>query len=227
VLNYNACTLRGNTFGLDFGRIHIEQLPQHSTLICTYWDIYSPLIYFRHVKDIRRDIIVIDKELLRRTWYIDYLQREYPETFSRIQGSVERYLVELYKFEYDEPYNRTVIQARFIDLLNDIVRQAPGTVYIATPATDHDLAQVQPQLLRIPRGMVLELRSDTTGYEPFDFTKFTLSRPSSIYDQRLRYNIEMVKRMVLNNRRFLSITGNTQAAAQAETWLRTFSSDSK
>ncbi|UCC11106.1 MAG: DUF2723 domain-containing protein [candidate division WOR-3 bacterium] len=227
LINYNTCTLRGNTFGLDFGRIHIEQLPEHSTLICTYWDIYSPLIYLRHVKDIRSDIIMIDKELLRRTWYIDYLQHEYPELFARIHGSVEQYLVELYKFEYDKPYNRTMIQARFIDLLNDIVRQAPGTVYFATPVTDQDLAQVQPQLLRIPRGMVMELRSDTTGYDPFDFTQFSLSPPRSINDLRLRYNIEMVKRMALNNVRFLTITGNTYAAGQAETWLRTFSSDRK
>ncbi len=227
LINYNACTLRGNTFGLDFGRIHIEQLPERSTLICTYWDIYSPLIYLRHVKNIRRDIIMIDKELLRRTWYIDYLQREYPELYTRIKGPVERYLVELHKFEYDKPYNRAVIQVRYIDLLNDIVKQAPGAVYYATPVADHDLAQVQPQLLRIPRGMVFELRSDTAGYEPFDFTRITFSQPETTSDQRLGYNIKMLDRMVMNNIRFLMASGNTPAAKQAETWLRTFSSDSK
>jgi hypothetical protein len=224
LVNYNTCTLKDNTFGLDFGRIHIEQLPERSTLICTYWDIYSPLMYSRYVKGMRRDIVMIDKELLRRTWYIDYLQQEYPELFTRIKTTVDRYLVELYKFEYGKPYNTTVIQARFIDLLNDIISHAPGTVYLATPAADYDLAQVHPQLLRVPRGMVLELRSDTADYEPFDFSQLTVSRPGTINDQRLMYNVEMVKRMVQNNISFLRMKGNLRAADQAQTWLRAFSS---
>lgn len=224
LVNYNACTLKGNTFGLDFGRIHIEQLPERSTLICTYWDIYSPLMYLRHVKGVRPDIIIIDKELLRRTWYIDYLQQEYPQLFTGMKNTVDRYLIELHKFEYDQPYNTATIQARFIDLLNDLVRSAPGTAYLATPAADYDLVQMHPQLQRLPRGMVLELRNDTTGYEPFNFSRLILSQPGTINDQRLLYNIEMVKRMVHNNISFLTMRGNMREAGQAQTWLRAFTS---
>ncbi|GAG99129.1 unnamed protein product, partial [marine sediment metagenome] len=70
IINYHSCTLRDNTYGLDFGRAYIEQLPQSSLLICGYWDIYSPTIYLRKIKGVRHDLIIIDKELLRRTWYI-------------------------------------------------------------------------------------------------------------------------------------------------------------
>jgi len=223
MINYNACTLKDNTFGLDFGRMHIEQVPEHSTLICTYWDIYSPLIYMRHVKGVRRDIVVIDKELLRRTWYIDYLQQEYPELFSGIKNTVERYLIELHKFEYGQPYNTTTIQTRFIDLLNEIVASSTGTVYLATPVADHDLAQVHPQLLRLPRGMVIELRNDTTGYEPFDFSRLTVQRPDIINDQRLTYNIEMITHMTRNNINVLTMMGKLHPAQRAQDWLRSFS----
>jgi hypothetical protein len=222
LINYNACTLRDNTFGLDFGQMHIEQLPGRSTLICTYWDIYSPLIYLRHVKDVRRDITMIDKELLRRTWYIDHLQQEYPELCTRIENTIERYLVELHKFEYGKPYNTTTIQARFIDLLNDLVASADGAVYFATPVADHDLAQVHPQLLRLPRGMVIELRADTAGYEPFDFSRLAVQRPGIINDQRLQYNMEMVIRMTRNNINLLTMMGKPEAAQQAQIWLREF-----
>ena len=227
LINHNSCSLRGNTFGLDFGRAHIEQLPQHSTLICAYWDIYSPLIYLRHVTGVRRDIIMIDKALLRRTWYIEYLEQEYPEFSSRIRNTVDQYLVELYKFEYDQPYNRTVIQARFIDLLNDMVKQAPGSVYLAMPVPDRDLAQVQPHMLRVPRGMVMELRNDTAGFEPFDFGQLTLSPPGIINDQRLQHNMNLITRMARANIQFLHMYGNTDAAEQVQKWLGQFTSPHK
>lgn len=223
VLNYHSCSLKNNTFGLDFGRSYIEQLPEKSLLICTYWDIYSPTIYLKKVKKIRQDLVIIDKELLRRTWYIKYLKDEYPEFYKEVQKEVESFLVELYKFEYNKPYNAYAIQTKFIEMLESfIAAKISKGVFFATPFRDNDLKQVSPHYFRIPRGLVFEIREDTVDYVPFDFSKFHIKKPKIVYDERLRYNLEIVKKMVNNNYLYLRSHNKFKEAEQTKTWLKNF-----
>jgi len=223
ILNYNQCTLKENTFGLDFSEAHIEQLPQKSLLVCSYWDIYSPTIYLRKVKGIRRDLIIIDKELLRRTWYIKYIEEEYPEFYQTVKDAVEAYLIELYKFEYDRPYESYTIQLRFIRMLESFVdaKIDEGT-YFAIPFPDHDLKQVYPYYYRIPRGLVFEIKTDSMNYIPFDFSKLMIKKPLIINDERLRYNIELIKGMADSNYRYLNLTKRYSEAQQVKKWLTHF-----
>ena len=223
LLNYRTCTLRNNSFGMDFGRAHLEQLPEKSLLLCTFWDIYSPIIYLKKVKNIRQDLIIIDKELLRRTWYIKYLQDEYPEFYKGVSTEVDNYLIELHKFEYGEPYNPKVIQLKFITMLEAFISsKLEQGVYFATPYPDRDLDQTHPQYLRIPKGMVFELKLDTVGYHPFDFSMLQIKNPGIVNDERLEHNITVVRRMVNNNILYFNAAGMTEPAEQARTWLKDF-----
>lgn len=223
IVNYSQCTLRENTFGLDFGDAHIEQLPQKSLLVCSYWDIYSPTIYLRKVKGIRRDLIIIDKELLRRTWYVKYIEEEYPEFYRTVKDAVEAYLTELYKFEYERPYDSYTIQLRFIRMLESFVdAKIDKGVYFAIPFPDQDLEQVCPHYHRIPRGLVFEIRIDTTNYVPFDFAKLTIKKPVTIDNKRLQYNTEIIKGMAENNYRYLNLMKKYKEAQQVKEWLSRF-----
>lgn len=226
ILNYHSCTLKSNTFGLDFGRSHIEQLPKKSLLICTYWDIYSPIMYLRKAKKIRQDLIVIDKELLRRTWYIKYIKNEYPQFYQKTREAVEAYLVELYKFEYNKPYNVRTIQMKYIQMLETFVHaKISEGVYFATPLPDKDLNQVKPKYYRIPRGLVFEIREDTTNYTPFDFSKINIQKPKIINDDRLRFNLKITQRMVNNNIAYLNSIKRFREVDQVKNWLKNFSTD--
>ncbi len=223
IVNYSPCTLRENTFGLDFGAAHLEQLPQKSLLICSYWDIYSPTIYLRKVKGIRRDLIIIDKELLRRTWYIKYIKEEYPEFYQTIEDAVEAYLIELHKFEYDRPYDPNIIQLRFVRMLESFVdaKIDEGT-YFAVPFPDHDLKQVYPHYYRIPRGLVFEIMTDTIDYIPFDFSRLKIKKPAIVNDERLRHNLELIKGMAENNHEYLNLTKRYREAQDVKKWLKHF-----
>ncbi len=223
ILNYSSTTLRNNTFALDFSRSHIEQLPDKSLVICTFWDIYSPTIYLRNVKKFKSDLIIIDKELLRRTWYIKYIKDEYPEFYQRVSKAVESYLVELHKFEYDQPYNRQTIQQKFIKMLERFVdSKIDEGVFFATPFPDNDMSQVKPNYQRIPRGLVFELRKDTTGIVPFDFSKLKINKPQVVNDERLGFNIEISKKAIQNNILYLNTTKQLVRAEQARNWLKDF-----
>ncbi len=222
-INYPLCTLRDNTFGLDYALAHLSQLPKNSLLLCSYWDIYSPTIYLRKVKNICKDIVIIDKELLRRTWYIKYLKNEYPEFYHSAEKEINAYLYELYKFEYNKPYESSVIQEKFIKMLERFVEIKETTgVYFALPFIDYDLNSVKPDYYRIPYGLNFLV---TKNIQPasFDFSKLKINRPKFINDPRLKFNIETVKRMVKNNVNYLISTNSIYAAELAKKWLNEFS----
>jgi hypothetical protein len=221
-INYGSCTLRSNTFGVDFGRAHVEGLPNSSLLIATYWDVYSPLLYLREVKGLRKDLVIIDKALLRRTWYIGYLESEYPEFYGRCRASINAYLQELYKFEYDRPYVPQVIQSRFIGMLESLVDAKNGDgVFLSTPWVDHDLNAVRPHWLRIPFGLSYKLTQDSAVIH-YDFSKFTLKQPPVINDSRLENNINIVRNMLGANIRYLMSTGQAKAAERVRELLDSY-----
>lgn len=223
IVNYRSCTLRDNTFGLDFSRVHLEQIPEKSLLLCSYWDIVSPTIYLQKVKGIRRDLVIIDKELLRRTWYIKYVKEEYPDLYQRVEDVVESYLVELNKFEYDRPYDPKTIQLRFIRMLESFIdAKIPEGVYLAVPHTDHDLLQATSHYNRIPRGFVSEVNTDTMGYIPFDFAKLSIKKPAIINDARLQYNLELLIGMADKNYRYLNLMKRHREAQEVKRWLYRF-----
>ena len=222
VANYSTCTLRGNTFGVDFGRAHIEQLPESSLLISAHWDVYSPLLYLREVKGEREDMVIIDKALLRRTWYIQYIEREYPDLYSRIRPAMNAYLEELYKFEYDRPYVPQTIQSRFINMFESIFDAKETTgVYLSTPWLDRDLNSVKPEYLRIPFGLVRKVTQDTAPVV-YDFSKFKLKKPPIINDSRLHFNLEIVRTMLSNNINYLTAVGQNEAAEKVRKLLKSF-----
>lgn len=222
LLNYPHCTLRNNTFGFDYSYAHIAQLPQNSLLICTYWDIYSPTIYLRKVKKVRTDLVIIDKELLRRTWYIKYLSSEYPEFYKKAEKEINNYLVELYKFEYGKPYEPFKIQDRYIKMIEKFVEIKETTgVFFALPYPDNDLNQVKPHYLRIPAGLNYLITKDTIPVL-FDFSKLKLALPKFVYDQRLKYNAGFVKKMLVHNINYLSTINRISEAECAKRWLSDF-----
>ncbi len=223
LVNYPSCTLKDNTFALDYCLAHISQLPKKSLLICSYWDIYSPTIYLRKVKNIYKDFVIIDKELLRRTWYIKYLKNEYPEFYNSAQQEINDYLTELYKFEYNKSYDPRIIQQKYIKMLERFVEIKETTgVYFALPFPDYDLNSVKPDYYRIPYGLNYLITKEIQPAS-FDFSKLKINHPKFINDPRLKFNIEAVKRMIVNNINYLTKTNRINEAELAKMWLNDFS----
>jgi hypothetical protein len=214
-MNYHACTLRNNTFGLDFGRAHAEQLPDSSILITTHWDVYSPLMYLRHIKKWRQDLVLIDKALLRRTWYIKYIANEYPKLYARTRIDVEDYLEELYKFEYDQPYVASIIQMRFLNMLQSFVDAGMHKgVFLSTPWPDQDLENIHPEYRRLPFGLTFIVTADTS-MPSFDYAEFQIEKPPVMNDERAEFNLNIARRMLSVNIRYLSASGRPIEAAAA------------
>ena len=63
-------------------------------------------------------MVIIDKELLRRTWYLDQLLRWYPDRITPCKAVIDKYLIDLELFESGKEYSPVSIQNKFINLLN-------------------------------------------------------------------------------------------------------------
>ena len=70
-------------------------------LLTSDWEVYSPMLYVRHIEGARPDATVIDVNLLRRSWYYAYLDREYPALMQAVRPQVDAFLVDLRHWEQD------------------------------------------------------------------------------------------------------------------------------
>jgi len=111
-----------------------------AVILSHQWDYaVSALWYMQTVKAIRTDVAIVDKELLRRTWYAPHLQRTLPEVMKGLQPAVDAYMEKLIGFERDADKfmkrrsDVVAIQQRFVDLLNGILENNSHRPLYVTP----------------------------------------------------------------------------------------------
>jgi len=138
------------------------------------------MLYTREIEQRRRDIKAIDVQLLRRSWYFDYLQRSYPDLIERSRDKVEAYVAEK-KWEQDpELYARnTVLTQRIEDafqlMLQSFVNRELETapVYVTAELIlskeDQNINFIEwltHNFQAVPRGLVFQLTRDNEFHDP-------------------------------------------------------------
>ncbi len=67
--------------------------------------------------------MVIDKELMRRSWYYPQLNTRFPWLIAQSKKEIDLFLIEANKFERDIPYNPSVIEFRYASLIRSFIEQ--------------------------------------------------------------------------------------------------------
>jgi hypothetical protein len=100
-------------------------------------------------------VVLVDRELLRRSWYYRYLSRRHPWLTEASRAEIAALLPELDKFERGLPYDPAVIQSAFENVVRSLIANSLKTrpVYV-TP-------EIEPAYLgglgRLPQGPVFRL----------------------------------------------------------------------
>jgi tetratricopeptide (TPR) repeat protein len=124
------------------------------------WDIYSPILYLKYIEKTRTDVALVDKELLRRSWYFKYLREQYPWLIQGSKQEVESYLVLLDEFEAGTLKDNNEIQRRYLAMINSFIVKAlserpPRPVYLTFDrAMDSDYPGIAPALNKVPCGLL-------------------------------------------------------------------------
>ncbi|HSE98998.1 MAG TPA: DUF2723 domain-containing protein, partial [Blastocatellia bacterium] len=72
----------------DYVENILSTVEPNGMLLTLDWQVYSPLMYFRLVEMLRPDVVAIDVNHLRRSWYYDYLRRAYPDLIEKNRDKV-------------------------------------------------------------------------------------------------------------------------------------------
>jgi hypothetical protein len=106
----------------DYTKQALASLPNDAVLLSYQWDYFiSPAYYFQFVEEYRKDVAVIDKELLRRSWYYHQMKMNYPEVMEPVSQEVQHFLSALEPFEEGGNFNPTLLEQRYRGLIARII----------------------------------------------------------------------------------------------------------
>jgi len=91
ITNWGAAGHRDNYTAELFVRNAFKTVRPNAVVLSNYWDLTSANFYVQHVLHERPDVTLIDKSLLRQPFYVDYLERNYPDLISKNAGPFAAY----------------------------------------------------------------------------------------------------------------------------------------
>ncbi|MCC6395619.1 MAG: DUF2723 domain-containing protein [Bacteroidetes bacterium] len=156
----------------DYTRNVFSSVAKGGVVLSYQWDYWlSASYYHQYVRGERTDVIVIDKELLRRSWYLEELEGRYPGFMQRCRGEVEAFKREVYKFEHELPYDGAVIESRYVAMIRAMVERsmAHGPVYV-TPEVEEGFTA---GYMRVPEGLVFRVVADP-NYVPAEVPEWVI-----------------------------------------------------
>jgi len=175
--NFPYANRRGDLVARDYVRNLLATIAPHGLLLTEDWQVYSPLLYTIEVAGQRRDVVAIDVNLLRRSWYVESLQRRHPHLFGAAGTAVADYLEDLRAWEADPgAFRRDAERTRRIDgrfralVLALAAAHAPaGPVYATQELVVADRAMAQAigaAWQPVPQGLAFRLYADRGFHEP-------------------------------------------------------------
>lgn len=154
--NYSKVNQRENYFVGDYTREALQSVEPGALILSYQWDILiSPAYYYQHVEKLAPGVVIVDKELLRRSWYYSQIERWEPQFFSGIEQERDQFLEALKPFEQGKKYNAANIQQSFEKLITAILtlhyRRRP--VYLAPEVLTNEIRKgvdvVLPDTLKL------------------------------------------------------------------------------
>jgi hypothetical protein len=105
----------------------LDSLPPNAILFSAFWDaVVSPSIYLQEIENLRRDVTVVDPELLRRSWYFPQLRRRDADLLAPVESTVSAFLEDLALFEAGRPYDPARIEQNYRAVIRGIAVGSSG-----------------------------------------------------------------------------------------------------
>ncbi|GJQ63482.1 MAG: hypothetical protein SCALA702_25350 [Melioribacteraceae bacterium] len=148
----------------DYTKAVLGNCEENAIIFSYQWDYFiSASYYFQYVEDYRNDVIIIDKELLRRSWYYDQLSNNYPGIFNDLENEVKTFREALVPFERSENYNASVLEGYFRKIMTGLVEKRMGEhpYYIAPEIIDNEMRRGEFTLPQgttlVPKGLLYQV----------------------------------------------------------------------
>jgi hypothetical protein len=148
----------------DYTRNMFDSFEKNALVLSYQWDYFvSSSYYAQLVEGYRSDVTIVDKELLRRSWYFSRLEHQHPQLIEHSRREVDTFLRDLYKFEHGLPYDPAMIETRYQAMIQSFLvkHYSSGPVYV-TPEIEGEYTR---GFQKVPSGLAFRLYADTTYHE--------------------------------------------------------------
>lgn len=201
----------------DYTKAILNTSPKNSIIFSYQWDYFiSASYYYQYVENQRKDITIIDKELLRRSWYYNQINNHDPNIFSGVNNEVDQFLIALQPFERDEKFDANRLENLYRTIMSNLIKTnvSKRDYFIAPELVDQEMKRGE---FKIPDGYNLVphlffykvVQGD--DYVPAPDPDFQIRISSN-----RNYYIDQVERMVgqmLSNRAYYEVKfGKTDRA---------------
>lgn len=123
-INYKKCDQSDCYTYNDYTKAVMKSSGSRSIIFSYQWDYFiSPSYYFQLVEELQPGTVIIDKELLRRSWYYDQLNNAYPNVMKGIASESRLFLDALKPFERDLPYNAAVLESNYQLIMQKLITE--------------------------------------------------------------------------------------------------------
>lgn len=207
LLQWGRVSQAGNHLVEDYSRAMFASFDDRAVVFSFQWDFWvSASYYLQYVEGHRGDVVVLDKELFRRSWYFDQLRRNHPELVADAEQEITTFLALLRRFERDEPYDPAAIEAAFNAVVNGIIDRAYAQrpVYVTIEMEE----QFAPGYVRVPQGLAFRLYKPEDLPDPATTADVPVRIRPFESDERLPAELRrLTASMLLNRGVYLSNAG--------------------
>src|SRR6266581_3745003 len=163
----------------DYVENLLSAIEPNGLLLTLDWQVASPMLYAQEIEQRRRDVKIVDINLLRRSWYFDYMKHAYPGLIERSRDKIDAFVADLKEWERDPRAFSTSqaltqrISAAFEEMIQSMVtnENRVGPVYITrdvllTDAAGRQLSSwITQNYQLVPQGLVFNLARDQSFHD--------------------------------------------------------------
>ncbi len=108
----------------DYTKSILNSVEMNSIVFTYQWDYFiSPSYYIQNVEGFRKDVVVIDKELLRRSWYYNQMMSSYPSVISNIKTEANAFIDAVKLFEQDKMFDANILEQNYRAVMTNLIEK--------------------------------------------------------------------------------------------------------
>lgn len=181
IINFGKVNQSDNTQYHEYSISVLDSAEKNSIVISYLWDfLISPSYYLQFVEGKRKDIAIIDKELVRRSWYFNQLKRNHPLIYERSKELISGFLPELARFERNENYNPQILENYYREIIQSFILRNINdhTVYLTPEMVNMELKNgwlILPDSLKVIPDLFLFKVVKDTFYHPLKMKDYSIT----------------------------------------------------
>lgn len=182
-INWKQSDQSRTTFFESYSKAILQSVEPNALILSQQWDfLITPYYYFSVAEKQFTNLLVVDKELMRRSWYINgQLPIFQPSIFVGSETERKIFLTELAPFENGESYDGNRIEEAYQNLIGKMLTEQYKIrpVYLTLEYVQSQEVRLPSGFTLIPMGLVMKLERANHQYQPCNLPLLTIQFPEN------------------------------------------------